>query len=749
MTSQTSESRYVLEPVPLTNTQIDQILTRIPVPPGIGKSALALARKHLVDRVRTLLKAIKLVPVEAAFQELSDEIIKSLYESYVAPGTSVGITAGVSLGGPVTQLSLNSFHFAGAQSGVALAFQKVRDFLVGSKMNRAPQMKVYFKVPYTGSDLHEMQHAGTFESIMASRHEFEQTLVKDVIADNRILNREEAELAGIPQMLAYHSRIRPERFENAESKFRLTHVIELQLNTYRMFTHKITMAMLARAIEGPQMSGMPPDALTCVWRSQIDGKMYIIVEEAIKDMAVLMFLTRYVMRQYGQWKITGITGIISIEPQEVIVSRGIYRVEAIDGNHHVYTNNRKTRWDGISLADIHNLLISAGFNVTGINKQKLYLVVQGFEGDLESELTRRINAAEEEVNRSPQQQRLVSASSFHYALTNGTNMEEIVWRDDIDLFRTASNHSHEILGMLGIDAARIFLIYRFMQTLQDFSSYINPRHISLIFDLLCNLGIINSLSFVGINRRKIGPLAMASYERSFDVFVNASIYGDKETITGVSPSIFTGQRPKLGGTSSVVLEEDLSAIPRDRPTLPSADEDGNWEDLPEDFNILEGTELAGIMEDQDIRQTRTMTSAVSKPQAPVTKIISQPPQTLAANSIIPSGATVMMASPALLSALQKVSTGTGLTATARDLPQRTNQLDAIADVNQDSASVDIRRARPEIVATNLVPVSIDFLPYLSTINLQILEQRPVQDVSIANFSNQLSMLQQQQRLNGL
>lgn len=736
MTTLTSTTQNVMLPIPLSPAQINGILDKIPVPPGIGKAALKLSRKHTVDRVRTLLQDIKLIPNEAAYQEFSDELIKSLYESYVAPGTSVGITAGVSLGGPVTQLSLNSFHFAGAQSGVALAFQKVRDFLTGSKMNRAPQMKIYFKVPYTGSDLHEIQHIGTFDSIMAMRHEFEQTLVHDVIADSRILSREEAELAGVPQMMSYHSRIRPERFENSASKFKLTHVIELKLNTYRMFTHKITMAMLARSIEGP---GLPPDSLTCVWRSQIDGKMYIIVDEnqdykqdAIKDMAVLMYLTRYVMRQYKNWKISGITNVISIEPQEIIVTKGIYKVtnEGL-GKHHVYTNNKKTRWDGISLTDIYTLLAAAGFNVTGINKQELYLLVEGFEGDLEKELTNRINKAQEAENPSPEQIRLINATSFYYALTNGTNLDEIVWRDDIDLFRTTSNHSHEVLDMLGIDAARIFLIYRFMQTLQDFSSYINPRHISLIFDLLCNLGIINSLSFVGINRRKIGPLAMASYERSFDVFVNASVYGDKESITGVSPAIFAGQRPKLGGTSSVILEEDLTAIPRDQPVLPTTDEVGTWDDdIPEDSDILEGTVLADIMANEDIRQTRNMTSNIPPPSEPVARIVNQP----------------------LLNVLQKVSVGpvTINLPAAQPQPQvpqpqvpQPQVPVAIRGLQRTEPQVAIRglqRAEPQVPVAQ--PIDIDFLPNLSDVNVSGTEQRPVQSISIANFSNQLAMLQQ-------
>lgn len=731
-----------LEPVRLTEKQIKDILDEYPYPPGIGKTALIIARKHSLERIRTILENIKIISIPEAYEEFKAEIIQSIYESHIEPGTSVGITAGVSLGGPVTQLSLNSFHFAGAQSGVALAFQKVRDFLTGSKMNRTPQMKIYFKVPYVGSNLHEIQHVGTFDSIMAMRPELEQTMVSDVILEggSRVLTRNEAEMAGVPQMIDLHSRIRPERFEGGATKFPLTYVIEMELNTYRMFTHKITMAMVARAIEGPCTPNMAPDALTCVWRSQIDGKMYILVDEnrdykldAInQDMAVLIFLTRYVMRQFNQCKISGIAGIISIEPQEVNVVKGIYRIKASQnpktpGIHYVYTNNRKTRWDGVSLTDIYRLIIAAGFKIRPLTKRdekgtvisqepydkdRLFLVVEGYEGNLEKELNRRIEAAQEkpEKKRTDEEKALVEAASFYYALTNGTNMEEIVWRDDVDLFRTASNHSHEILAMLGIDAARIFLIFRFMQTLQDFSSYINPRHISLTFDLLCNLGIINSLSFVGINRRRIGPLAMASYERSLDVFVNACTFGDREAVNGVSTSIYVGQKSKRVGTSSIALEEDLTVIPRDRATQPTVDEDGNWEDIMEDVGAIEGTTLADIIENEDNRQIQSMStiipSSIDKSRLTATTRVTDQPQSVI-ESIIPSGATIMTPSDILVTALQKVTTGTGLIVEPRRPPQRVNPTDVIADIGEtitDITSTDIntglnislpRRGRPQ------------------------------------------------------
>ncbi|CAN5657413.1 hypothetical protein BH23THE1_BH23THE1_31060 [soil metagenome] len=791
-------------PVPLTEKQINGILAEIPNPPGIGKFALTTARKHLADRIRTILENTKLYPIPEAYEEYKDELLKSLYESYIEPGTPVGITAGVSLGGPVTQLSLNSFHFAGAQSGVALAFQKVRDFLTGSKMNRTPQMKIYFKVPYTGTDLHDTLHTGTFDSIMAIRHEFEQTTVKDVVLDSHILTREESDMAGVPQLVALHSKLRPDRLEIGATKFPLTHVVELKLNTYRMFTHKITMAMVARAIEGPA----PPDALTCVWRSQIDGRMYILVDETRdygqqamnQNMAILMFLHRDIIRKFKQWRINGISGIISIEPQEVNVLKAIYRVKAsrqTPGTHYVYTNNRRTRWDGVSLADISRLITAAGFDVRPIgdkNKQGLYLIVNGFEGNFEKELTRRIESAQSQSapNRTPAEQELVNVATFSYALTNGTNMEEIVWRDDIDLFRTASNHSHEILEMLGIDAARIFLIFRFMQTLQDFSSYINPRHISLIFDLLCNLGIINSLSYVGINRRRIGPLAMASYERSLDVFVNSSIFGDKEAVVGVSPAIYVGQRSKRVGTTSIAVEEDLTVIPRDRPTIPTTDEDTVWDDVMVDEDVVEGTTLADLMANEDIRQSHTIsTGPVDKSRIQdITRITNQ--QQSVDESIIPSGATVMLASRTLVSALEKVTTGTGLIIEPKETPQHVDPTDVIPDIGEtltDITSLDdisglslaspgrLRPASPQPTAGILstlqsVPSSdmtitiptleappevgipqpprsprspgsfINLLPDLSQITIPSSERGNVPNISVSNFMDAFATYQQ-------
>lgn len=717
-------------PVALTAAQIQSIIDRVPDVPGVGRTAKAIAKGHLVDRIRAVCKEIKLYPIQEAFEEFREELIASIYRSHVEPGMPVGVSAGVALGGPTTQLSLNSFHFAGAQSGVAQAFQRIRDFLTGSKLNRSPEMKIFFRrisARYPGTELYNTLHTGTFDSIMALRPEFEQTTVRDTVEEDgvQILTREEAVEAGVPAMIDLHAQLRPDRFRNREIQFPLTNVVELRLNTYRMYTHRITMSMIAAAIEGPE----PADLLTVVWRSQLDGRIYVLVDESLDISArlqnqsqtvvpginaLLLYLYREFIPKLNQFKVAGITNLLAIEPREIDVMRGIYQIRTARNNRHiVYTTNHRTRWEGIGLADIHHLFRTLGFDVVDLSSRTplsfevrydrtrpeentLYAraLSQARAAAAPTPLQQRLLGATSvslidavtlivmtaravEVGRTPEDIRIVEAASFWYAQTTGSNMEEIAWRNDIDHFRTANNHSHDIFEMFGIDAAMVFLILRFRQTLEDFKSFINPRHIALIFGLLCNLGIINSLSFAGINRRRVGPLAMASYERAFDVFMNSSIFSDREVPVGVSPSIFLGQKSKRVGTGSIQIEQDLTVIPRDPPPLPTIDEETNLDDFTFSDEIIEGTRQAEMLEAEELRMP--VPPSVDKRRVLQSSVISSiPPPT--EESLLPGGAQVVMASQTLMRALEKVTTGTPLVAVPEfEIPQLTRPTEIVPD----------------------------------------------------------------------
>ena len=62
----------------------------------------------------------------------------------------------------------------------------------------------------------------------------------------------------------------------------------------------------------------------------------------------------------------------------------------------------------------------------------------------------------------------------------------------------------------------------------------------------------------GVNKKKIGPLAKASFEQTEDIMLRAAMFGELDPITGVSANIMTGQSIR-GGTAftGVLLDEEM------------------------------------------------------------------------------------------------------------------------------------------------------------------------------------------------
>ncbi len=81
------------------------------------------------------------------------KIMEATYEEYknarVHAGESVGLIAAESIGEPGTQMTLNTFHFAGvAEMNVTLGLPRIIEILDGRKELENPMMEIYLKKPY-------------------------------------------------------------------------------------------------------------------------------------------------------------------------------------------------------------------------------------------------------------------------------------------------------------------------------------------------------------------------------------------------------------------------------------------------------------------------------------------------------------------------------------------------------------------------------------------------------------------------
>lgn len=94
-------------------------------------------------------------------QEIIDLVNKEYKESLVHPGESVGLIAAESIGEPGTQMTLNTFHFAGvAEMNVTMGLPRIIEILDGRSTIQTPMMEIFLKKPYNeGKDIRKLAHA--------------------------------------------------------------------------------------------------------------------------------------------------------------------------------------------------------------------------------------------------------------------------------------------------------------------------------------------------------------------------------------------------------------------------------------------------------------------------------------------------------------------------------------------------------------------------------------------------------------
>ena len=159
--------------------------------------------------------------------------------------------------------------------------------------------------------------------------------------------------------------------------------------------------------------------------------------------------------------------------------------------------------------------------------------------------------------------------------TFGTNFLDVLVHPDVDGTRLISNHVHDIYENLGVEAARMIL-FREIFGLFEQAAPVNYRHVSILCDAMCNRGRMMSADRYGVNKKKTGPLAKASFEQTEDIMLRAALFGEMDPVTGVSANIMTGQ-PIRGGTSlsQVLLDEAalldfVTSAPPPRKTIERA-----------------------------------------------------------------------------------------------------------------------------------------------------------------------------------
>ncbi|MDD4930893.1 MAG: LAGLIDADG family homing endonuclease [Candidatus Colwellbacteria bacterium] len=130
--------------------------------------------------------------------------------------------------------------------------------------------------------------------------------------------------------------------------------------------------------------------------------------------------------------------------------------------------------------------------------------------------------------------------------TSGTNMREVMNHPEVDFRHVVSNNMWEIFGILGIEAARRFLVSEITATISFGGTFIDPVHPALLADSMTSTGTITSVNRYGISKSVVGVLTPASFEQSHQNMLDAPAKGVTDDLSTVSAGIITAKHVRLG-----------------------------------------------------------------------------------------------------------------------------------------------------------------------------------------------------------
>jgi len=191
---------------------------------------------------------------------LVDEIIMMYKKAIVAPGEMVGIIAAQSIGEPTTQMTLNTFHFAGvaSKSNVTRGVPRIEEILSLSENPKNPSCTVYlFKDEEVDQNnaqriMHRIEHTKLQTIVDTLKICFDPDDMNTLISEDSLLMEQYKTFENMLDECTCDE----EGEDDSKSKW----IIRLTLNSQEMLDHNITMDDINFALKN-----IYNDTISCVY----------------------------------------------------------------------------------------------------------------------------------------------------------------------------------------------------------------------------------------------------------------------------------------------------------------------------------------------------------------------------------------------------------------------------------------------------------------------------------------------------
>lgn len=428
---------------------------------------------------------------------LMNTIMLNYKKAIIAPGEMVGIVAAQSIGEPTTQMTLNTFHFAGvsSKSNVTRGVPRIEEILSLSKKPKNPSLTVMLKKEDRQDKQrvqqlsHFMEHTPLRDLVTSVSIYYERDDIDSLKEEDRTMISQFREFEQLMKGCAGYTE-KDETSKNGDvySKW----VLRLEMDKETMLDRNITMDDVNFAIHSSYQA-----EFDCVFSDYNSDN--------------LVFRIRIMDK--GSQKSTK-SNLLDSKQKSLDQSDKLYMLQ----------NLQDYLLDNVVLR-----------GVTGLKKV----------------IMRKIQGYMEPTNDG------YKPTDIWVLDTVGTNLMSVLAMDEIDSTSTTSNDIIEVMKVLGVEAARQTIYNEMIDVIEFGGGYVNSHHLSMLCDrMACNEDLV-AVSRHGVNNDNIGPIAKASFEETPIMFLKAAVHGEMDPMRGVSANVMTGQRGYFGTSSfNVVLDMD-------------------------------------------------------------------------------------------------------------------------------------------------------------------------------------------------
>jgi hypothetical protein len=641
----------IFKPRQLSDEEIEFIVSVVKSPPGATKETRDIAGEQIKQSLRYRLERIELTP--KGIIDMINKIKYKYVRSLIEPGAAVGVLCSEAISAPITQLTLNTFHQSGSSKNISSGLEALRELFNVTENRKNYNMNIQFN-----------NKSLTYDDIFLYREKTVELRMSDIMIDYEVLDtnsEDPAPWTSLYLMMTEQTLPKTDWFLRIKLDVNMLYTYKISMDKIiKKISEKTTpptIIMIPSPINIGIIDCYPDEASisssTFVMKeyksksaslSTSEKASFSIIkdseqtkkqqdkEQEKKDteskrargkevrfdvQPSLLFLNIIFTNVLEGIKISGVSGIKSVFPAYMPIYSIVLEEIYMEGNMwYLALSRMQMIKTGIRVENLKTLLDFIEVKVLEEGIDGIFVEMpEKFTGrkiapskyilDLVSDAEKKSDEIENEKKKEGIKgyihppTKIESMSKYWYAETNGKNFYDIIEDPNVDPLTTYTNDFHETARVLGIEAARnlLFMEFRMIITSEE---YVNSRHISLLVELMTNIGKITSLNFIGAKKQERGALTLSTFEQSMKTFESAAAFGKEEEIDTVSTSIMTGKRFGVG-TGFVTIDTDPKYKELVQRIRSSPNPDKLMEDIEFDYkDILNNFELIGDGEEPDI-----------------------------------------------------------------------------------------------------------------------------------------------------